>query len=125
MNARSILPPTYFAAAGVISVFVHIAVPLYTLIRFPLTLIGVIPITVGAILNLWADQVFKRQGTTVKPYQQPTAFVNEGPFRWSRHPMYLGMVLILLGISVICGSASSFIGPIAFWLIVRLRFIRR
>jgi protein-S-isoprenylcysteine O-methyltransferase Ste14 len=38
--------------------------------------------------------------------------------------MYLGMVAFLVGISLICGSLTSFIGPLIFWLIIRLRFIQ-
>jgi protein-S-isoprenylcysteine O-methyltransferase Ste14 len=124
MTRKPILPPTFFWAAAILSLALHFAVPVLLFIVYPVTLVGLVPIAFGAILNLWADQLFKKQHTTVKPFEQPTALIIEGPFAWSRHPMYLGMVAILLGISLICGSLASFVGPIGFWLVVRHRFIQ-
>ncbi|HSQ74947.1 MAG TPA: isoprenylcysteine carboxylmethyltransferase family protein [Bacteroidota bacterium] len=123
MARTTVLPPTLFMTAAFASVALHFALPVVTLIRFPVTLVGLVPIVCGAILNLWADQLFKKRATTVKPFETPSAFITEDPFAWSRHPMYLGMVLLLVGISLLCGSLASFIPPLLFWLIMRLRFI--
>jgi protein-S-isoprenylcysteine O-methyltransferase Ste14 len=124
MTHKPILPPRFFVAAAIVSIVLHVAFPVVSLISYPFTLIGIIPIAFGSVLNLWADQLFKKRSTTVKPFERPTALVVEGPFAWSRHPMYLGMVAILVGISILCGSLTSFFGPLAFWIIVRSRFVR-
>jgi protein-S-isoprenylcysteine O-methyltransferase Ste14 len=124
MTRKPILPPTFFWAAAILSLALHFALPVVSLVPFPFNLVGLAPIAFGAIFNIWADQLFKKRTTTVKPFEPPTAFITEGPFAWSRHPMYLGMVAILLGISLICGSLTSFTGPLVFWVIIRLRFIR-
>jgi protein-S-isoprenylcysteine O-methyltransferase Ste14 len=123
MKEKSILPTTYFMAAIVISLALHFVVPGVMIIHVPLNLVGIAFIAFGGVLNIWADQLFKKRSTTVKPYQKPSALVADGPFRWCRHPMYLGMVAILVGISIILGSVTGFVGPVAFWLIIRLRFI--
>lgn len=123
MTRKPILPPTYFTTCFTVSLVLHFVVPLVSIVPFPFNLVGLLPIAFGSVLNIWADQLFKRQNTTVKPFEPPSVLVLEGPFAWSRHPMYLGMVGILLGTSLICGSLSSFLGPIGFWLIIRLRFI--
>jgi len=123
VTQRPILPPTYFNACLIVSLVLHFVVPVVSVVRFPFSLVGLLLIAFGAVLNIWADQLFKRWNTTVKPFERATAMLLEGPFAWSRHPMYLGMVAILLGISLLCGSLSSFLGPIGFWLIIRLRFI--
>jgi protein-S-isoprenylcysteine O-methyltransferase Ste14 len=47
-------------------------------------------------LNLVADRQFKLSATTVKPFEASSALLTDGAFRYSRHPMYLGMVGILL-----------------------------
>jgi len=122
MTEKSILPPTYFFAALVVSLALHFLVRSVIFISFPFNLIGIVLIAFGAVLNIWADQVFKKRGTTVKPYEKPSVFVAEGPFSWCRHPMYLGMLAILVGVSIICGSVISFLGPLCFWSIVHLRF---
>jgi protein-S-isoprenylcysteine O-methyltransferase Ste14 len=123
MRKRPILPPTYFNIALLVSLGLHFAFPIATIIWLPWSLIGLLPIMFGGVLNLWTDRLFKKVKTTVKPFQPPSVFITEGPFAWCRHPMYFGMVAILLGVSAICGSVASFAGPIAFWLVVRLHFV--
>ena len=78
----------------------------------------------GIILNIWADALFKKRKTTVKPHEKPTSFEISGPFRISRHPMYLGMAAILLGTSIILGSLISFLFPIIFIILMEIMFIR-
>lgn len=123
MNHKPILPPTYFWLGIIISLLFHFVLPVVEVIPFPWTFFGIVLMILGAVLNVWADQVFKKRSTTVKPFERPTVLVTDGPFAWSRHPMYHGMVAILLGISMICGSLSSFVGPLFYWLIIRFRFI--
>jgi protein-S-isoprenylcysteine O-methyltransferase Ste14 len=58
------------------------------------------------ILNLVADRAFHRANTTVKPFEESSALITSGVFRISRNPMYLGFVLLLIGIAVLLGSLS-------------------
>jgi len=51
-------------------------------------------------LVAWAIVTFRRGGASV-PTSEPTAvIVSGGPFRFSRNPIYLSMVLLLLGLGV-------------------------
>jgi protein-S-isoprenylcysteine O-methyltransferase Ste14 len=109
--------------ALIVSLVLHFIVPVVSIISFPFALVGLLPIVFGGVFNIWADQLFKKRNTTVKPFEPASVLMVDGPFAWSRHPMYLGMVAILLGTSLLCGSLTSFLGPIGFWLIVRLWFI--
>jgi len=43
--------------------------------------------------------------------------VSDGLFRWSRNPMYLGFVLLLLGIAILLGTATPFAGPLIFAIV--------
>jgi len=67
--------------------------------------------------------LFKKKSTTVKPFQETTSLIINGPFRFTRNPMYIGMVAILLGEAMLFGSLLTFIGPIAFYLIISWIFI--
>lgn len=59
------------------------------------------------------------------PGSDVTTFVRTGPFRFTRNPMYLGMTIALLGVAVIFGSATGFVMPTLFVLIIDRRFICR
>ena len=74
-------------------------------------------------MNLWADALMKKHNRTVKPHLKPTTLLTSGVFRFTRNPMYLGMTLILFGVSVAVGSLTAFVSPVAFFFISECSFI--
>ena len=120
---KKIMPPTYFIVFLILSILLHFIFPIKKIIFVPYSYFGWLFILIGTILNIWADFVFKKSKTTVKPYEIPTSFQTIGPFCISRHPMYLGMMLVLLGVGIIHGTLVSFIFPIIFIIIMEKLFI--
>jgi protein-S-isoprenylcysteine O-methyltransferase Ste14 len=59
---------------------------------------------------------FRRARTTVNPLNPAaaSALVVSGIYRWTRNPMYLGVLLCLLGWALYLGSASAFVWPLLF-----------
>ena len=47
--------------------------------------------------------MFKRAGTHVEPHKPSLVLVEGGPYRLTRNPMYLGLILVLVG----CGFVAS------------------
>jgi len=116
-------PPLYFLMGLLLSIALHFAWPVSGLIDWPFRWVGLLLIALGGWVTVWGDGVFKRAGTTVKPSGKPTALVAVGPFRISRHPMYLGMTALVFGVAVLLGSVMAFLGPILFWTILQFVFI--
>jgi protein-S-isoprenylcysteine O-methyltransferase Ste14 len=60
---------------------------------------------------------FARSGTTRNPLRPETAssLVSEGAYRFTRNPMYLGLLLILLGWAAALASALALLGPVVFF----------
>jgi protein-S-isoprenylcysteine O-methyltransferase Ste14 len=59
---------------------------------------GLAPVTLGSGLLLWCVREFYSAGRgTLAPWSPPAALVTSGPYRFSRNPMYLAVVLILIG----------------------------
>jgi protein-S-isoprenylcysteine O-methyltransferase Ste14 len=108
MKQKGILPPTYLLAAMIAMIALHFVLPLTTIVPMPWNLFGLIPVALGGALNLVADRAFKVVKTTVKPFEESSVLVTDGAFRISRNPMYLGYVLILLGLGVMMRS----LGPL-------------
>lgn len=124
MARKKVLPPTYFNLALLLSLILHFLIPIDKIIRFPWNLLGLIPALIGVVLNLHADRSFKQFSTTVKPFQESTALIQNGTFSFTRNPMYLGMTLILLGLSIFLGSISPYVIVIFYIILMDRIFIR-
>jgi len=116
-------PDMYFLILLILSIALHFIFPIQKLIFSPYNYLGFLFIALGIVLNIWADLLFKKNKTTVKPYKNPTELITSGPFRISRHPMYLGMMLILLGATIVSGTLIIFVFPIAFIILMEIFFI--
>lgn len=85
--------------------------------------LGGILLGVGAFLILLAAALFKIRSTTVDPTKAPDKLVTDGLYRLSRNPMYLGMLLILIGFSLVLNSLLGLLFPIVFFWIMNWRVI--
>ena len=56
--------------------------------------------------------------TTRNPHGQPTAFVTDAPYTFTRNPMYLGLMAVLLGFALFFGSLAILIAPLIFYLAI-------
>ena len=59
---------------------------------------------IGTVIGLWGVHAFHRAGTNVRPNRPVTALVTDGPFRFSRNPLYVAMTVIYLGMTLSTGS---------------------
>jgi protein-S-isoprenylcysteine O-methyltransferase Ste14 len=59
--------------------------------------VGWVLIIAAAVLVLSAFRTFRRHRTTVNPRGQVTAMVESGPFRYTRNPMYLSLLVLYVG----------------------------
>ncbi len=115
------MPPTYFFFTLIVSIALHFIYPTGRVFDFPY--VGLALTVFGVVLNLWTDRLFKEGETTVKPFEDPSLLITSGPFSISRHPMYLGMASILLGVAFIMGTVISFVFPMLFVVAMELLFI--
>ena len=120
---RRLLPPVYFLLAILMMVGLHVGLPVAHWLPWPSNLAGTLLIVVGLAMVVIADYQFKRHGTTVKPFQRSSVLVTDGMFRYSRNPMYLGMVVALVGLAVAFASVSPLlVVPVFAWRLT-VRFI--
>ena len=80
----------------------------------PLVWLGVVLIVFGIGLSVTAAMLFRREGTEINPTSPANRkLVTSGPFRLTRNPMYLGLVLVTLGIALWVGAWPMLLAPIA------------
>lgn len=85
---------------------------------------GVALICAFALLAVSAGH-FLMRGTTVMPTREPDKLVTEGIYRISRNPMYLGMLLSLVGVPLVMASVTGLIFALLFFLIMDRSVIPR
>ena len=124
MKGKQVLPPTYLLVSIAAMVVLHFLLPVVTVIPLPWNVIGIIPLALGIAINIVADSALHQASTTVKPFEESTALVTSGAYRISRHPMYLGFVLILIGVAILLGSLSPCVVILIFAALMDQIFIK-
>lgn len=66
--------------------------------------LGIFPLVGGIGLVLWTTLTVRTAGESLSPLSKPAALVTDGPFSYTRNPMYLGVVLTATGVAVLGGS---------------------
>jgi protein-S-isoprenylcysteine O-methyltransferase Ste14 len=66
---------------------------------------------------------FKSRGAPVRPGSDPTQLVLSGPYRVTRNPMYLGLLLISIGCFFAVQSLWFVVPPILFFWVINFRLI--
>ncbi len=124
MMSKRILPPTWLLISILLMIGLHLALPIAAIIPAAWSLFGLIPLILGVAINLIADWVFHQLSTSVNPFEKPAALATSGVFQVSRNPMYLGFVLILIGVAILLGSLTPFLVIVPFFVWMDQAYIR-
>ncbi|HEY9480446.1 MAG TPA: isoprenylcysteine carboxylmethyltransferase family protein [Gemmatimonadaceae bacterium] len=98
-------PPFYFVLGFLAGWLLHRALPLH----IPgagsagMRVVGWILIIASIALVIWAQATFRRHHTTVIPRRPASAMVTDGPYAWTRNPMYLSLTIFYLGLALLTG----------------------
>lgn len=66
----------------------------------------------GLLLDGMAAGLFRRLGTAVEPWKPSTALATDGPYRFSRNPIYVGFAITYAGLAIAMDS------PIALLMLI-------
>lgn len=118
-----LLPPTYWFGCALLMITIHIFFPLVRWSEPFLIYLGFGLIAAAVGWAGWAAWTFHRHGTPIHPYEEPRCLVTIGPYRYSRNPMYLGLLVMLLGLFLVLGSVTPLVMLLVFETIISTRFI--
>lgn len=82
---------------------------------------------VGGFLGFYALagaalRSFAKVGTSSNPFEPTTALATDGPYRFTRNPMYVGMTIFYIGLAIAIGIPWAF-AVLPFVLIVIDRLV--
>ncbi|GAB5445713.1 methyltransferase family protein [Gymnodinialimonas sp.] len=118
------LPPLWLLAFMGLAWAMARLVPILTVRAGALQTIGTLVAIAGVGLIFWSAWWFWRKKTTIEPHHTPGTLIIEGPYRLSRNPIYLGMIVILTGQVLWLGALSPALLPPLFLLVLTTRFAK-
>src|SRR5215475_8795850 len=126
-TARVVIrPPLAWGLAVVAGLALDWLVPVRFLpADLPARWLGAMVFVLALALFAWAIVTITRAGSNVPTNRPTTAIVEGGPYRFSRNPIYLGMVLGLIGLAIAFDTLWLLITLAAFALVIRYGVIAR
>lgn len=105
-------PPLIFLSGLLIGGFANWLFPVNFLPKNLAATAGIVLTIAGLTIILMAVLQMRRTKTNVEPWKPTTAILDTGLYALSRNPIYLGMVLVYLGVSCLFGLIW-FLPPLA------------
>jgi protein-S-isoprenylcysteine O-methyltransferase Ste14 len=117
ITTMKIHPPLLAGALLLVTLVLHFMLPEERSVGW-YQVIGLIVVAAGVGVSCFAAAIFQARDTTKKPWGEPTAFVAQPPFTWTRNPMYLGLTTTLLGLAIFFSSIAMLIAPAVFFAVI-------
>ena len=102
-------PGALYAAAFAIAFGFNLAWPLQVLPQPAARWSGIALCAAGAALILWGIVAMRRARTNIYPGLPATALVTDGPFRFTRNPLYVALTILFAGLALEVDMAWGFI----------------
>jgi protein-S-isoprenylcysteine O-methyltransferase Ste14 len=121
-------PPILFAGALVLGCLLSWIVPLGPGLgggNMRSLAAGVALAVAGLALGLFSVREFKQAGTSVVPGEPSTMLIEQGPYKFTRNPIYIGMVILYFGLAVMLTSAWMLLLLIPVLMILQRGVVER
>jgi len=117
-------PPRIAMALLLVATVIHLAIPGSWPQLKSQPIAGVAIGILGFALMIRAWWLFRRYQTAICPTAETTSFITNDVYALSRNPMYVGMVLMLLGVALFSGGWPHYVVTATFGLILNYVFAR-
>jgi protein-S-isoprenylcysteine O-methyltransferase Ste14 len=87
--------------------------------------VGLVVLIVGLVLVAAAAMRFRRAGTPLNPTEPTVALVLDGPYQFTRNPIYLGFALVLGGLALLGNALWPLIAIVPVTWVIQTQVIAR
>jgi protein-S-isoprenylcysteine O-methyltransferase Ste14 len=112
------IPVSTLAASILLAVILNFLLPIKQVLSFPYNLLGLSLVILGLYPAYQSVRVLKSHNTTIEPGESPSSLVTECPYRYSRNPIYLGLLMVITGVAIALSSLTPLLSPLIFYLVV-------
>jgi protein-S-isoprenylcysteine O-methyltransferase Ste14 len=114
-----------YLTAFAIGLVMHFLIPIGRLPSLPARLLGVFLIAASGALAIPAKKAMRRAGTNINPNLPATAMVTDGPFRYTRNPLYLSLAALYAGLALLIGAVWPLVWLAPLMILVHWGVVRR
>jgi protein-S-isoprenylcysteine O-methyltransferase Ste14 len=113
-------PPRIAMSLVLAAVVAHLSIglPLHNGVPFAAAIVALLGFT--TMLRAW--WLFRLAGTAICPTETATSLITHDVFSVSRHPMYLGITLMLAGLALAIGTLPFYIAAITYAIMMDRAF---
>ena len=111
-------PPRIAQLLVLVATLLHWATPLSQLYVYSNQVLGIIFGIGGFGVMMWGWWLFKRYDTAICPTAKTEQLVTSGVYRFSRNPMYLGVVGMLLALAIFVGTFPFYLATAVYFLVM-------
>ncbi|HVS31912.1 MAG TPA: isoprenylcysteine carboxylmethyltransferase family protein [Thermoanaerobaculia bacterium] len=102
-----ILPPVLVGGTLLAGVGIHYAFWTVTVLpTMPARMIGITLLACSVLLGQRAHRAMKRAGTNVLPTRPTLAIATDGPYRFTRNPIYIAAIGVYAGVSLLVNGLA-------------------
>jgi protein-S-isoprenylcysteine O-methyltransferase Ste14 len=122
MKIIALRPPRIAMGLAACAALLHWGLDLRQGLRLSLPGTGMAIGIAGFGLMMWVWLIFRKRDIALCPMAPTTQLAVDGPYRFTRNPMYLGMVLMLAGLALFFGTLPFYGAALGYLLILNSVF---
>ncbi len=120
-----VFPPLLFGGALLAGLALHALFPWRPIPGPVAQPVGAILMVLGLWVGGWGERTMKRAGTNVRPSLPALVLVTAGPFAYSRNPLYLSVIALYAGITLVVNAVWPFLLLVPAVLVAHFGIVRR
>lgn len=119
------LPPLLYVGTLLLGLSFHWLWPLHVTNARWSWIAGAVIAVMSIVLGGWASITMRRSGTNIMPTKPALAIVSNGPFRFTRNPIYVANATVYLALALIFNTLWPFLLFLPMLLVLDRGVIRR
>lgn len=119
----SYVPDLLFFGSMISAYFLDRYFPLVEVMRTPFNYIGGVLAVAGCFFVVRSIAALKSKRASTDVARTSEVLITDGLYSYSRNPLYAAELIAIVGVAVMCGSFSVWIGPVAYAVVLNLYVI--
>lgn len=111
---QKLIPPFLLVISALVMTLIHFIVPYKNVFFSPFSYVGILLIILGLAIARKINADFSKVNTEIHTFKKPRKLLKNGLFQYSRNPIYVGFILILIGLNILLGSVTPFLIVLVF-----------